>query len=61
MAIRRAEVVDSESPIVSAHLSDSDALPVIWIYDKSGKRVRNMSGTSEAEVRSALEALLHTR
>jgi thiol-disulfide isomerase/thioredoxin len=58
LAVRRAEVVDSDDAIVSAHLGDGAALPVVRIYDAQGKLVREMIGTTDVDVKKALLKIL---
>jgi len=58
LAVRRAEVVDGDGPVVSEHLSGDVRLPIVWIFDRNGKRRRALSGTTDEEVRRALAPLL---
>ncbi len=58
LAVRRVEIVDSDSPVVSQHLADAAGLPVVWIYDRHGKRVATLVTTTAAQVEERLRKLL---
>jgi thiol-disulfide isomerase/thioredoxin len=58
LAVRRVEVVDQDSPVAREHLDTRAGLPVIWIYDRAGKRIAALEQTTEPAVRERLEALL---
>ncbi len=58
LAVRRVEVIDDDSPVVRQHFDDEITLPIVWIYDREGKRVHTLSGTNEQAVKQALEPLL---
>lgn len=52
LAVRRVEIVDDDSP-AAKHLRGA-ALPVLWVYDRSGKRTAVLTAADEAAVRSAV-------
>ncbi|NRA31709.1 MAG: thioredoxin family protein [Polyangiaceae bacterium] len=58
LAVRRAELIDFDSPVAQAHLPGVAGLPVVWIFDRFGKRVQVLEGTTEVQMRSVLELLL---
>lgn len=58
LAVRRAEVVDGDSPVVLDYLSDSEGIPVIWIFDERGVRVEILDATDDRAVEEALERYL---
>lgn len=50
LVVRRVEVVDFDSDVARQHLRGVKVLPVVWIYDASGKRVETLVGTSARDV-----------
>ena len=61
LAVRKAEVPNFESPIARRHLANVAGLPVIWVYDEKGTRIKALSGTSPAEVKNFLLKVLAER
>lgn len=60
LAVRRVEIEDDDSPAAKQHLGGGDfTLPIIWILDGNGKRLKTLEGTSPAAVVQAIEDLLH--
>ncbi|MCP4444162.1 MAG: redoxin family protein [Myxococcales bacterium] len=61
MALRKVEVPSYETPIAKEHLSNAKGIPVVWIYNTSGKRVKVMVQPKPAAVSEAVKAeLAHT-
>ncbi len=54
LSVRRVEIVDDASPAAREHLAVPVTLPVVWVFDRKGKRVANLVGTSENAVRRAV-------
>ncbi|MND06755.1 hypothetical protein D3C83_283220 [compost metagenome] len=52
------EVVDFDSDVARQHLRGVKELPVVWIYDASGKRVETLVGTSARDVYERLKRRL---
>ncbi len=57
IAVRKVEVTDFDSPIAKAHLSNVKGLPLVWIYDASGKRVHVAVQKSLDEITALINAL----
>jgi thiol-disulfide isomerase/thioredoxin len=50
LAVRRVEIIDFDSPAAKEHLRGIKELPVVWIYDKNGKRVDTLVATDAHQV-----------
>lgn len=59
LAVRRAEVVDIDSPVAVEHLGGVKGLPVVWIFDRQGKPVARLDATTESQVAERLHELLN--
>ncbi len=56
LAIRKVEVPQYESPVAEAH--GITGLPVLWLYNRSGKRVEVIGKGTNAELLARIESLL---
>lgn len=61
LAVRRVEIVDFDSPAARRHLAGAAGLPVVWIFDASGRRRHTLETTTATHVRARVEALLRAR
>ena len=51
LAVRRVEVPTPESPVAVEHLGGADLrLPVVWVFDRAGRRVHALSGIGQDEI-----------
>ena len=57
LAVRRVEVPDFDSPVAKQHLAGETSLPLLWLYDASGKRRQVLRRPEDVEpaVRELLE------
>jgi thioredoxin 1 len=58
LAVRKVEVPDFDEPVAVEHLKGESALPIVWIYGPDGKLITKLIGTSEEQVREAVEGAL---
>ena len=61
LAVRRVEVPSFDSPVARAHLKGVSALPVIWIFDRSGNLLEKLDGIGPDDVRAKVERHLRQR
>jgi thiol-disulfide isomerase/thioredoxin len=54
LAYRKAEIVDWDSPIAEHYLKGLQALPIVVVYDKEGKRIDLISGLDLARLDAAI-------
>jgi thiol-disulfide isomerase/thioredoxin len=55
VAYRKLEIVDWDSPLAEHYLKGLNALPVVVVYDRHGKRVDLVSGLDLARLDAAIE------
>lgn len=58
IALRKVEVPSFDTPVAKAHLKNAKGLPLVWIYDTAGKRVKVLEQKKIDEVRKAIHAEL---
>jgi thiol-disulfide isomerase/thioredoxin len=58
LAVRKIEVPDFDRPVALEHLKGLSALPIVRIYGPQGSLLHELVGTTEAEVRKRLKAVL---
>ena len=58
IALRKVEVPSFDTPVAKAHLSTAKGLPLVWIYDTAGKRVKVLEQKKIDVVRAAIHAEL---
>ena len=58
IALRKVEVPSFDTPVAKAHLKNAKGLPLVWIYDTAGKRVKVLEQKKIEEVRKAIHAEL---
>jgi len=57
LAVRKIEVPSFDTPVAMEHLKGMSALPIVRVYDGQGVLLRELVGTTEAEVRKEIESL----
>ncbi len=58
IALRKVEVPSFDTPVAKQHLKNAKGLPLVWIYDTRGKRVKVLVQEKIDVVRKAIEAEL---
>ena len=58
LAVRKIEVPDFDGPVAIEHLKGLSALPIVRIYGPQGSLLHELVGTTEAEVRKRVKAVL---
>ncbi len=57
LALRKVEVPSFDEPVAKEHLANAKGLPIVWIYDRSGKRVRVLEQKDLQAVTAYIEKL----
>jgi thioredoxin 1 len=60
LVIKKVEVPNFDSPVAMQHLFNVAGLPVVWIYDRSGKLAQKLVGTTSRDVRKAVKAIVES-
>ena len=58
IALRKVEVPSFDTAVAKEHLANAKGLPMVWIYDTAGKRVKVLEQKKIDEVSKAVEAEL---
>jgi len=57
LALRKVEVPTFDSPVAREHVANAKGLPIVWLYDAKGVKVKVLEQKPLAEVTQAIADL----